>query len=106
MITKIDFQKSGGLVPVIIQDLKTREVLMLGYQNETAYTKTLDTGFVYFWSRSRNELWLKGETSGDKLKVKKITVDCDNDTVLVEVELLGDGVCHTGSYSCFATKII
>lgn len=106
MKIQIDFAKSGGLVPVIIQDYKTREVVMLGYQNDLALQKTIETGFVHFWSRSRSELWFKGETSGDKLKIKKITTDCDNDTILIEVELIGKGVCHTGSYSCFTQKII
>lgn len=106
MKNTLDFDKGDGLIPVIIQDIKTREVVMLGYQNKLAYEKTIETGYVYFWSRSRGELWFKGETSGDKLKIIKVSADCDSDTLLIEAELQGRGVCHTGSYSCFFEKII
>ena len=97
----IDFQKNDGLVPAIIQDYKTGAVLMLGYMNQDAFEKTKETCLVTFWSRSRQKLWLKGEESGNKLKVKSIFTDCDHDTVLIKVELIGNAVCHTGSYSCF-----
>lgn len=99
----LDFAKSNGLVPVIIQEEKTRQVLMLGYMNKSAYVKTQETGWVFFWSRSKNRLWMKGETSGDKLKVKKIFVDCDRDTLLIQAELVGDYVCHKNTKSCFST---
>lgn len=102
----IDFQKGDGMVPTIVQDISNKAVLMLGYMNKEAYEKTLETNYVHFWSRSRNELWLKGETSGNKLKVKNMLTDCDTDTLLIIVELEGDCVCHTGEYSCFYTKIV
>ncbi len=102
---KIDFEKGSGLIPAIIQDVKNNRVLMMGYMNKLSLKKTIEDGYVYFWSRSRNELWLKGETSGNKLKVKEIFSDCDNDTLLVLAELEGKGVCHTGEYSCFFNKL-
>lgn len=92
---QLDFKR--GLVPAIIQDYKNGEVLMLGYINEEALQKTLETGWVYFWSRSKKRLWMKGETSGNKLKVKNIFMDCDGDTVLIKVCLFGKNVCHTGN---------
>lgn len=97
----IDFEKSGGLVPAIIQDAVTRNVLMLGYMNAEAYQKTLDTGKVTFWSRSRNCLWTKGETSGNFLDLVSIKVDCDNDTLLVRVNPHGP-TCHKGTDTCWA----
>ena len=97
---KIDFQKGGGLVPAIVQDAKTEQVLMLGYMNEASLAKTQETGFVTFYSRSRQELWTKGETSGNTLKLKSITVDCDNDTLLVHAIPTGP-TCHEGTISCF-----
>ena len=98
--TRPDFVKMGGLIPVIIQDYTCREVLMLGYMNEEAYNKTIEEGIVTFYSRSRNSLWTKGETSGNFLKVKDIHPDCDSDSLLILV--MPDGpVCHTGSRSCF-----
>jgi len=103
--TKINFEKGGGLVPVIIQDNKTGQVLMLGYMNQTALSKTRETGYVYFWSRSKERLWLKGEESGNKLKVKSIKLDCDGDTILISAQLIGKATCHTGSYSCFYSDI-
>lgn len=103
---EIDFGKGEGLVPAIIQDVVTKEVLMLGYMNELSYQKTLETEYVHFWSRSRNELWLKGETSGNKLKIVDMAKDCDSDTLLIQVKLEGKAVCHTGERSCFYTKII
>lgn len=97
----IDFQKLGGLVPAVIQDERTGRVLMLGFMNEEALQKTVGTGFVTFYSRSRNKLWMKGETSGHRLVVKEIATDCDQDAVLVKVQPLGPGVCHEGYQSCF-----
>lgn len=96
----INFKKLKGLVPVIIQDYKTKEVLMLGFMNKKAYNKTVKTGLATFWSRTRKKLWTKGETSGNYLKVKKIKIDCDNDTLLIEAKPKGP-VCHTGSKTCF-----
>lgn len=93
------------LIPAIIQDYKNGIVYMLGYMNEEALKKTKETGYVYFWSRSRNCLWMKGEESGNKLKAKEIFIDCDNDTLLVKVELDGKNVCHTGNITCFFKKI-
>jgi len=102
---KIDFKKANGLIPAVIQDATTAEVLMLGYMNAEAFEQTKATGDVYFWSRSRKELWLKGETSGNRLKVVKIFADCDGDTLLVKVKLIGQAVCHTGKRTCFFNKI-
>lgn len=102
---EIDFKKGGGLVPAIIQDDQTGEVLMLGFMNEEAFEKTKSTGLVHFYSRSRKKLWLKGEESGNKLEVKEIFTDCDNDSILIKVNLLGRAVCHTGEKSCFFKKI-
>lgn len=97
---KIDFEKNGGLVPVIIQDDMTQKVLMLGYMNQGAYQKTVEDKKVTFYSRSRHKLWTKGETSGNELLVKKIIIDCDQDTLLIKVEPTGP-VCHTGKDTCF-----
>ncbi|HBQ50448.1 hypothetical protein A3B42_03020 [Candidatus Daviesbacteria bacterium RIFCSPLOWO2_01_FULL_38_10] len=94
------------LTPTIIQDYKTQDVLMLGYLNNKALQKTKDSGWVYFWSRSRKRLWMKGEQSGNKLKVKRIFMDCDEDTVLIKVKLIGTSVCHTGNKTCFQKEII
>ena len=94
----MDFTKLDGLVPAVIQDAESGEVLMVGFMNDTALAKTKETGFATFYSRSRQKLWTKGETSGNKLAVQQILVDCDDDTVLVKVKRLGDGnVCHTGA---------
>jgi len=101
----IDFSKGNGFVPAIVQDYQSGIVYMLGYMDKEAFNKTKDTGFVYFWSRSKNRLWKKGEKSGNKLKVKNIFVDCDNDTLLVNVELDGKNVCHTGNITCFYTTL-
>jgi phosphoribosyl-AMP cyclohydrolase len=98
---EIDFQKSGGLVPAIIQDERTGDVLMLGFMNANALAETQRTGEVVFFSRSRNQLWKKGESSGHVLKVREIRVDCDADALLVRVEPVGPGVCHEGFRSCF-----
>ena len=98
----MDFTKLGGLIPAVIQDAATNEVLMVGFMNQEAFDRTRDSGFATFFSRSRNALWMKGETSGNRLKVERILVDCDEDTVLVLVTRLGEGnVCHTGERSCF-----
>ena len=97
----LDFSKMDGLLPAVIQDHATGRVLMLGFMNEEAFRKTVETGYATFFSRSRNKLWLKGETSGHRLVVKSISTDCDQDTVLVQVEALGPGVCHNGYHSCF-----
>lgn len=97
---KIDFEKMGGLVPAIIQDAETRQVLMLGFMNEEAYQKTLDTRHVTFWSRSRNTLWTKGETSGNYLNLVDIKIDCDQDTLLVRAIPVGP-TCHTGTDTCW-----
>jgi phosphoribosyl-ATP pyrophosphohydrolase/phosphoribosyl-AMP cyclohydrolase len=98
----MDFTKLGGLVPAVIQDAATSEVLMVGFMNQEAFDRTRETGFATFFSRSRNELWMKGETSGNRLKVERMLIDCDDDTVLVLVTRLGEGnVCHTGTRSCF-----
>jgi phosphoribosyl-AMP cyclohydrolase len=97
----IDFQKASGLVPAIIQDHRNGEVLMLGFMNEASLAQTRDSGEVVFFSRSRNKLWKKGESSGHVLKVRELRVDCDADALLVLVEPLGPGVCHEGYRSCF-----
>jgi phosphoribosyl-AMP cyclohydrolase len=98
----MDFGKLDGLVPAVIQDADSGEVLMVGFMNDIALAKTRETGFATFYSRSRQQLWTKGETSGNKLAVQQILIDCDDDTVLVKVKRLGDGnVCHTGARTCF-----
>lgn len=97
-------RKGNGLVPVIVQDVTTKEVLMLAYMNEESLLKTITSGFATYWSRSRQELWLKGETSGHYQHVKDIRVDCDNDTLLLLVEQTG-AACHTGHYSCFYRNV-
>ena len=101
----VDFAKSEGLVPVIAQDWATGEVLMLAYMNREAWERTLATGKVHYWSRSRNRLWLKGESSGHVQLVKEIRVDCDGDTLLIKVEQLGGAACHTGFRSCFYRRL-
>ncbi len=98
---EIDFKKGEGLIPVIIQDFSTHEVLMLGYMNRESWEKTLQTGKATFWSRSRQELWVKGETSGHFQVVKEAYLDCDGDTILLKVEQIGKAACHTGFRSCF-----
>lgn len=102
----MDFSKLDGLVPAVVQDHVTREVLMVGFMNEEAWRRTRDTGYVTFFSRTRQKLWTKGETSGNRLAVRGIFVDCDEDTVLVEAERLGNGhVCHTGERTCFYRRV-
>jgi phosphoribosyl-AMP cyclohydrolase len=98
----MNYAKLDGLVPAVIQDADSGEVLMVGFMNDVALEKTTESGFATFYSRSRKKLWMKGETSGNKLAVQQIFVDCDEDTVLVKVKRLGDGnVCHTGKRTCF-----
>ncbi|MCD7977137.1 MAG: bifunctional phosphoribosyl-AMP cyclohydrolase/phosphoribosyl-ATP diphosphatase HisIE [Tannerellaceae bacterium] len=102
---KLDFEKAGGLIPAIIQDNKTSKVLMLGFMNEEAYKQTVETGKVTFFSRTRNCLWMKGETSGNVLQVVNIMVDCDYDTLLIKANPAGP-VCHTGDDTCFGERNI
>ena len=102
---KLDFNKIGGLVPAIVQDYQTGEILMLAYMNPDAFNATLSTGKATYYSRSRQTLWVKGETSGNMQLIKEIWIDCDDDTVLLKVEQLGGAACHTGHRSCFYKKI-
>jgi phosphoribosyl-AMP cyclohydrolase len=102
---ELDFNKTGGLLPAIVQDNKTGEVLMLAYTNRESWEATLETGKATYYSRSRDQLWVKGETSGHVQIVKEIRVDCDNDTVLLKVEQLGGAACHKGYKSCFYRKV-
>jgi phosphoribosyl-ATP pyrophosphohydrolase/phosphoribosyl-AMP cyclohydrolase len=103
---KLDFGKMDGLLPAVVQDAASGEMLMVGFVNETSYTKTLETGFVTFWSRTRQKLWMKGETSGNRLRVVSAATDCDQDTLLFRVVVEGDGlVCHEGTVSCFTRTI-
>ena len=98
----MDFSKLDGLIPAVIQDADSQEVLMVGFMNDEAWRLTQETGFATFFSRSRNKLWMKGETSGNRLQVVSLLIDCDDDTVLLKVKRLGDGhVCHTGERTCF-----
>jgi phosphoribosyl-AMP cyclohydrolase len=97
----LDFTKLDGLVTAVIQDHATNRVLMVGFMNDEAWRKTVETGFATFYSRSRQKLWLKGESSGHRLVVKEISTDCDQDAVLLKVEAVGPGVCHEGYESCF-----
>ncbi len=99
------FDKGGGLLPAIVQDYKTNEVLMMAYINEEAWQKTIETGKAHYWSRSRNKLWLKGETSKHFQVIKEILVDCDEDTVVFKVEQMGGAACHTGHRSCFFRRV-
>ncbi len=101
----LDFAKSDGLVTAVVQDAASSRVLMVGYMNEESFRKTVDTGFVTFYSRSRKKLWTKGESSGHRLLVKEISADCDLDAVLVKVEAQGPGVCHEGYQSCFFRRL-
>lgn len=97
----LDFKKSDGLITAVIQDHTSGRVLMVGYMNEESFNLTVERGYAVFWSRSRQKLWLKGESSGHKLLVKSIQTDCDKDAVLIQVEAVGPGVCHEGYESCF-----
>ncbi|MGH9521817.1 MAG: phosphoribosyl-AMP cyclohydrolase [Terriglobales bacterium] len=106
-MTAIDFDKMQGLAPAIVQDDATGEVLMLGFMNRDAFQRTLDSGYVTFYSRTRNQLWTKGETSGNRLQVVSLSTDCDQDTVLARVRVEGEGVvCHEGTRSCFTRPIV
>ena len=105
MTAQPDFAKGNGLLPVIAQDAHTGEVLMLAYMNREAWEKTLETGTVHYWSRSRQKLWLKGETSGHTQKVVEIRLDCDLDTLLIKVEQRGGAACHKGYKSCFYRRL-
>ena len=98
---QLDYSKLDGLLPAVIQDARSGRVLMVGFMNEDAFRRTVATGYATFYSRSRNKLWMKGESSGHRLVVKEISTDCDNDTVLIKVEAQGPGVCHEGYESCF-----
>lgn len=100
LIEKLDWNKSHGLIPVVVQDAKTKATLMLAYANREALEKTLSTGFAHYWSRSRGKLWMKGETSGHTQKITRVVADCDYDALLYVVEQKGP-VCHTGADTCF-----
>jgi phosphoribosyl-AMP cyclohydrolase len=100
ILRELDFSKGGGLVPVVVQDIDSKEILMLGYANREAIIKTIESGRAHFWSRSRGRIWMKGETSGNIIEVIEIIIDCDGDTVIYLSKPTGS-VCHTGSRSCF-----
>jgi phosphoribosyl-AMP cyclohydrolase len=101
----LDFDRAGGLITAVIQDYASGRVLMVGYMNEEALRRTVDSGFATFYSRSRRKLWQKGETSGHRLVVKEISADCDRDALLLRVDALGPGVCHNGYQSCFYRRL-
>ena len=106
MKTQVDFEKMQGLVPAIVQDAESDEILMLGFMNEEAFARTLICGYVTFFSRTRKKLWTKGESSGNRLRVVSIRTDCDRDTFLVRVQVEGAGlVCHLGTRSCFTQEL-
>lgn len=104
-MSKLNFEKGGGLLPVIAQDAASGEVLMLAYINEEAWEKTLATGKAHYWSRSRNKIWLKGESSNHVQLIREILVDCDEDTIVYRVEQLGGAACHKGYRSCFFRRV-
>ncbi len=104
-MVELDFEKLGGLIPVIAQDYKTNEVLMMAFMNSESWEMTAKTGYVHYWSRSRNCLWKKGESSGNIQEVKEIRVDCDSDCILIKINQIGDAACHTGYRSCFYKKV-
>ena len=101
----LDFEKGKGLLPAIVQEFRTGKVLMLAYVNPASWVKTLETGEAHYWSRSRQEIWHKGGTSGNVQKIREIYVDCDNDTVLFKVEQVGGAACHTGYETCFHKRL-
>ena len=103
---RLDFDKVGGLIPAIVQEHETGEILMLAYMNAEAWQATVTTGKATYFSRSRQKLWIKGESSGHHQLVKEIRIDCDDDTVLLKVKQLGDAACHTGHRSCFHKKVV
>ena len=106
MDTELDFEKLGGLIPAVVQNASDSEVLMVGFMNQEALEKTLAGGYVTFYSRTRQKLWTKGETSGNRLRVVSASTDCDRDTLLVRVEVEGAGVvCHRGTRSCFTEDL-
>lgn len=102
---KPDFQKLNGLLPVVVQDYKTKEVIMFAFMNEEAWEKTLKTKKAHYFSRKRNKLWMKGEESGNIQEVKDLYIDCDDDTILLKVKQIGQAACHTGYKSCFYRKL-
>ena len=104
-MVELDFEKGKGLLPAVVQEARTGKVLMLAYINRASWEKTLETGEAHYWSRSRQEIWHKGGTSGNVQKIKEIYVDCDNDTVLFKVEQVGGAACHTGYESCFHKQV-
>ncbi|MBS3809275.1 MAG: phosphoribosyl-AMP cyclohydrolase [Desulfobacterales bacterium] len=104
-MVELDFEKGGGLLPAIVQDFETGEVLMLAYMNRAAWENTLNTNKATFYSRSRDKLWVKGETSGHIQKVREVRFDCDSDTILLKVDQLGGAACHKGYKSCFFRKV-
>jgi len=104
MLKELKYDEKG-LIPAIIQDINTGEVLMMAYMNENSLKMTLETGYTHFWSRSRQKYWKKGETSGNVQEVKEILIDCDNDTLLIKVIQHGSGACHTGNRTCFYRDI-
>ena len=104
-MTEPNFAKGDGLIPAIVQDVETKEILMMAYMNRESWEVTLQTGKATYWSRSRQKLWLKGESSGHFQLIKDIFIDCDNDTILLQVKQLGEAACHTGYRSCFYRKL-
>jgi len=102
---KLNFKKMGGLIPAVVQDYKTGEVLMLAFMNQAAWEATLATGKATYYSRTRQELWIKGKTSGNMQIIKEIRIDCDDDTVVLKVDQVGGAACHTGHKSCFYKKV-
>lgn len=105
-MVELDFDKGSGLLPAIVQDYQTKEILMLAYMNRQSWLKTIETKKATFWSRSRSELWVKGETSGNVQLVKEVRIDCDNDAILLMVEQVGGAACHTGYASCFHNRVV
>jgi phosphoribosyl-AMP cyclohydrolase len=102
---ELNFKKMGGLIPAVVQDYKTGEVLMLAFMNQAAWEATLATGKATYYSRTRQELWIKGKTSGNMQIIKEIRIDCDDDTVVLKVDQVGGAACHTGHKSCFYKKV-
>ena len=102
---ELNFKKMGGLIPAVVQDYKTGEVLMLAFMNKAAWEATLSTGKATYYSRTRQELWIKGKTSGNMQIIKEIRIDCDDDTVVLKVDQVGGAACHTGHKSCFYKKV-
>ena len=105
MMVQLNFEKLGGLLPVIAQDYKTQDVLMMAFMNQEAWKRTRETGYVQYYSRSRNALWKKGEQSGNLQEVKEIRIDCDSDCLLIKVNQIGGAACHEGYHSCFYRRV-